>query len=96
MELYTSEGKIARGKNPKNVYYYRLGKLTRIPTHEDSKEKIFDFLETCIQYTKPNITRTDILDIWNFYFDKHALILSYLEALLAKHTIEADKVRITA
>ncbi len=96
MELYTSEGKVARGKNPKNAYYKRLGKLIPTPTHEDSKEKIFDFLETCIGHTKPNITKTDILDLWNFYLEKHKMILSYLEALLAKHTAEGDKVRITA
>ena len=96
MELYTSEGKIARGKNPKNAYYKRLGKLTPVPTHEDSKEKIFDFLETCIGHIKPNITRQEIRDIWDFYLEKHMMILSYLEALLAKHTAEGDKVRITA
>jgi len=96
MELYTSEEKIARGKNPKNAYYKRAGKLQRVPTREDSKEKIFDFLETCVGHAEPDITRADILDLWNFYFDKHALILSYLEALLAKHAAEGDKVRITA
>ena len=96
MELYTSNGKVARGKNPKNAYYKRLGKLQPIPTHEDSKEKIFDFLETCIGHTKPNITRAVISEYWLFYFGKHAMILSYLEALLAKHTAEGDKVRITA
>nr|QBK85551.1 MAG: DNA polymerase family X [Marseillevirus LCMAC101] len=96
MELYSPNGKIARGKNPKNAYYKRMGKLQRVPTHEDSKEKIFDFLETCIGHIKPNISRKDILDIWNFYLGKHSIILSYLEALLAKHTAEGDARRITA
>jgi DNA polymerase/3'-5' exonuclease PolX len=96
MELYTSNGKVARGKNPKNPYYKRMGKLQPVPTQEDSKEKIFDFLETCIGHIKPNITRQDILEYWNLYLEKQAIILSYLEALLAKHTAEGDKVRITA
>ena len=96
MLLYTQEGKIARGKNPKNSYYYRGGKLTSMPTSTDSKEKIFDFLETCMGELKPNITRKDILEYWNFYLGKHAMIISYLEALLAKHTAEGDKVRVTA
>ncbi len=96
MELYSSTGKVARGKNPKNAYYKRMGKLQPVPTHEDSKEKIFDFLETCIGHTKPNITRAVISEYWLLYFGKHAMIVSYLEALLAKHTAEGDKVRITA
>jgi len=96
MELYTSTGKVTRGKNPKNAYYKRLGKLTPVPTHDDSKEKIFDFLETCIGHTKSNITRQEILELWNFYFEKHTMILSYLEALLAKYTVEGDRVRINA
>jgi DNA polymerase/3'-5' exonuclease PolX len=96
MELYTSEGKVIRAKNPKNAYYKRLGKLTPVPTHEDSKEKIFDFLETCIGHIKPNITRAEISEYWNLYLEKHVMILSYLEALLAKHTAEGDKVRINA
>jgi DNA polymerase/3'-5' exonuclease PolX len=96
MELFTSGGKIARGKNPKNAYYKRMGKLRPVPTHEDSKEKIFDFLETCIGHIKPNITRQEISEYWEHYLKKHTMILSYLEALLAKHTAEGDKVRINA
>lgn len=96
MELYTSEGKIIRAKNPKNAYYKRLGVLRPVPTHEDSKEKIFDFLDTCIGHIKPNITRVEISEYWNLYLEKHELILSYLQALLNKSIIEGDTYRAKA
>ena len=42
MKLYTSEGKIARGKNPKNAYYYRLGKLTRMKYIPPGERSFYD------------------------------------------------------
>lgn len=78
VDLYNSESKPYKKKD-KEPYYYLDEKLVQVPKMTDPKERIFEFLEVCMEQPEKEINT-----LWVEAYSKNKIILDALERLRAE------------
>jgi len=69
MQYYDSSGNLITNKTDGAWYYNQQGKLLPVPNMLASKEDIFDYLESCIKASYPDISLKEITELWNEYMN---------------------------
>lgn len=90
-ELFNSEGGKLRKKDL--FAYYRdveNGPLKKVPSMSDKKEDILEFLFKCVSH-KLQVTKEDLLKVWNDLESRNKLILDALEEIKKEHESDIDQ-----